>query len=115
MQKKQKMSSDKSTLFKEIGKILFIMKKCLLSHCFTSTVILRDFLKILLPILQALEDEINLITITSSNVANLREFFQLRNDILSYLEIIYDYDYSIYGLSNNNIFKKNMENLKNFS
>jgi len=46
--------SDKLTLFKEIGKILFLMKKCLLSHCFTNTVILKDFLKTLLPILQVI-------------------------------------------------------------
>ena len=100
MQKKSKLNSDKDVLFKEIGKSLFFMKKCLLSHCFMSTVILKDFLKILLPILQVSEDEINLITITSSNISSLSELFQLRNDILSFLEIICDFDYSINGLSN---------------
>lgn len=75
------------------------MKKCLRSHCFTSTVILKDFLKILLPILQIVEDEINLITITCSNIANLSDLFQLRIDILYYLEIVCDYENSIYGLS----------------
>ena len=76
------------------------MKKCLMSHCFTSTVILKDFLNVLLPILQSSEDEINLITITSSNVQALSELFQLRNDILCFLEVICDYEFSINGLSN---------------
>lgn len=99
------MPEEKIVSFKEIGKILFLMKKCLFSHCFTSTLILKDFLKILLPILQTIEDEINLIAINVVNVFNISELFQLRNDILSFLEIFCDYDYSIYGLSN--IFSKN--------
>lgn len=98
------MPEEKILSFKEIGKILFLMKKCLFSHCFTSTLILKDFLKILLPILQTIEDEINLITINVVNVFNISELFQLRNDILSFLEIFCDYDFSIYGLSN--FFKK---------
>lgn len=86
-------------MFKEIGKILFLMKKCLLSSCFTSTVVMRDFLKVLLPILQALEDEVNLIAVTGSNLSYLSELFLLRNDVLAFLEIVCDYEYSMNGIS----------------
>lgn len=102
---KSNLNSDKSLIYHKITKIIQIIIKLLNSPSFMSTMNLKDFLRVLLPIYQNLEEEIQMIILMGTNTNYLLNYFQLRIQILKLLSYLCDYEFSISGIMES--FKEN--------